>query len=46
MANQIVGGERLRNETLSPFQSSSGMVNSCTNYYSMVQKGGNNDLEK
>ena len=41
MANQIVGNAHLLNDTFKPFQSSGGVVHSCNNYYSMVQKGGN-----
>ena len=35
MANQIVNGKFLNNDTFSPFQSSGGMVHSCNNYYSL-----------
>jgi len=46
MANQIVGGKTLSNDTFSPFQSSGGLVRSCNDYYSLVQKGGETKLEK
>jgi outer membrane biosynthesis protein TonB len=46
MANQIVNGKFLNNDTFAPFQSSGGLVHSCNNYYSLVQKAGGNKLEK
>ena len=46
MANQIVNGRFLNNDTFSPFQSSGGIVRSCNDYYSLVQKAGANNLEK
>jgi hypothetical protein len=46
MANQKLGGQFLNNGTFSPFQSSGGIVHSCNNYYSLVQKAGGNNLEK
>ena len=46
MANQIVNGRFLNNDTFSPFQSSGGIVRSCNDYYSLVQKAGGNNLEK
>jgi hypothetical protein len=46
MANQIVNGKYLINDTFPPFQSSGGLVHSCNNYYSLVQKAGSNKLEK
>jgi len=46
MANQIVNGKFLNNDTFSPFQSSGGIVRSCNDYYSLVQKAGGNNLEK
>ena len=46
MANQIVHGKTLNNDTFNPFQSSGGIVHSCNNYYSLVQKAGGNNLEK
>jgi len=46
MANQIVNGKFLNNDTFSPFQSSGGIVRSCNDYYSLVQKAGGKNLEK
>jgi hypothetical protein len=46
MANQIVHGKPLNNDTFNPFQSSGGIVRSCNDYYSLVQKAGANNLEK
>ena len=46
MANQIVNGKFLNNDTFSPFQSSGGIVHSCNNYYSLVQKAGGKNLEQ
>jgi hypothetical protein len=46
MANQIVHGKFLNNDTFAPFQSSGGIVRSCNDYYSLVQKAGANNLEK
>jgi hypothetical protein len=46
MANQKVHGKFLNNDTFSPFQSSGGIVRSCNDYYSLVQKAGGNNLEK
>jgi hypothetical protein len=46
MANQIVNGTTLNNDTFAPFQSSGGLVHSCNNYYSLVQKAGSKNLEK
>ena len=46
MANQIVHGKYLNNDTFAPFQSSGGIVRSCNDYYSLVQKAGGNNLEK
>ena len=46
MANQIVNGKFLNNDTFAPFQSSGGIVRSCNDYYSLVQKAGGNNLEK
>jgi hypothetical protein len=46
MANQIVNGTTLSNDTFNPFQSSGGMVHSCNNYYSLVQKAGGKNLEQ
>jgi hypothetical protein len=43
MANQIVNNTQ---STFSPFQSSGGIVRSCNDYYSLVQKAGSNNLEK
>jgi hypothetical protein len=46
MANQIVNNTTLNNDTFAPFQSSGGIVRSCNDYYSLVQKAGANNLEK
>ena len=46
MANQIVHGKFLNNDTFDPFQSSGGIVRYCNDYYSLVQKAGANNLEK
>jgi hypothetical protein len=46
MANQKLHGRFLNNDTFSPFQSSGGIVRSCNDYYSLVQKAGGNNLEK